>query len=316
MKIIIILSFVEISFLIAAAVNLLISQNQGDNVWMIFLFAAIVICGILIYLIYRQSKIMCFLVQNRKTGGQFHFVNEEENEKINLVKKKVELSMLQNQINPHFLYNTLESIRSKAVIDKQQEIADMTENLSKFFRYCISHKETLVKIEEELNHIRSYFYIQKYRFEDRFDMNIKVENDEIFSYYIPRLTIQPLVENAMLHGLEKVKRKGMIQIIFRADADKLILTISDNGAGMNSTALKELNERMKQTVYQAGAAGSRHSSIALSNVNTRIKLTFGEEYGIHYRSIENMGTDVYVMFPVIDDFLRGKYEDNLERMET
>lgn len=296
----------------AAAIGLLISGQGRVSLWTLLLLAAAVMGGILLYLLYRQSKVLDYLMRSERKAGLPEDRDEKENENMSLIRKRVELSMLQNQINPHFLYNTLESIRSKAVIDKQDEIAFMTENLSRFFRYCISHKENLVKIEEELNHIRSYFYIQKYRFEDRFEMKIEVENESIAEYYIPRLTIQPLVENAMLHGLEKVKRKGMIHITLKAAQDRLILIISDNGAGMNSARLKELNDRMKQTMYEAGQMGGRHSSIALANVNTRIKLTFGEEYGIHYRSVDGMGTDAYVTIPIIDDFLRGKYEDTFE----
>lgn len=307
MKIAWILGMAEIMLIVIAIAGLLLSGKGWFYLWIALLLAAVIVGDVMFYFLYRQFKIMKYLMNNKRKENT---LPQEEDEEIYLVRKRIELSMLQNQINPHFLYNTLESIRSKAVIDKQIEIAEMTENLSKFFRYCISHKENLVKMEEELNHIRCYFYIQKYRFEDRFDMEIAMENEEISQYYIPRLTIQPIVENAMLHGLEKVKRKGLIKIVLKTVSERLVLTISDNGAGMDSQQLKQLNDRMKQPVYDAGQAGSRHSSIALANVNTRIKLTFGEEYGIHYRSVCGMGTDAYVTIPVIDDCLRGKYEDN------
>lgn len=235
---------------------------------------------------------------------------EEEDKKLEIVKKRVELYTLQSQINPHFLYNTLDSIRGRALLDGNQEIASMTEVLSRFFRYCISHGESLVKLREEINHIRDYFYIQKYRFEDRFDMEIEMENEALYEDYLPRMTLQPLVENAMIHGLEKVNRKGLLKIRCIATEKKVVLTVSDNGAGMSVEQLDKLNQQMDRMLL-SGNKRKNHSGIAVSNVNARIKMTFGEEYGIHYRSMENAGTDAEILLPVIDDFLRVRYEDRI-----
>lgn len=281
----------------------------------------IVVCGCLcalvlqsvhIYYLYQQQKMMQFLIleKKRRTGKQAVLWEGEEADKLAVAKKRVELYTPQSQINPHFLYNTLDSIRSRALLNGQKEIAAMTEILSKFFRYCISHSESLVKIREELNHIRDYYYIQKYRFEDRFDMEIEVESEEIYDYYMPKMTLQPLVENAMIHGLEKVNRKGRLILKLFMTEKKIVAVVSDNGAGMSIEQLEGMNKRMARGLY-AGSKKGNHNSIAVANVNARIKITFGEEYGIHYQSLENEGTDAIVTIPRIDDFGRNKYEDEL-----
>jgi sensor histidine kinase YesM len=258
----------------------------------------------------KNSKMMDFLVQDNKKNKQRSVQwNQEEEEKLGVLKRRVEISALQSQINPHFLYNTLDSIRSKALLDGHREIASMTEILSKFFRYCISNDESLVKIREEINHINDYYYIQRYRFEDRVNMEIYLESEDINDYYVPKMTLQPLVENAMIHGLEKLAAHGKIIIRVKETERKVVITISDNGKGMNQEQLEALNNRMEMQLVNAETIGKRHNGIALTNVNSRIKITFGEEYGIHYRSIENGGTDAIITIPKIDEFRRVKYED-------
>lgn len=267
-----------------------------------------------LFLLYRQKRITDFLLQEKKKKERKGIVwNEEESQKLEIMKKRVELYTLQSQINPHFLYNTLDSIRSKALLDGNNEIASMTEVLSKFFRYCISREEGLVQIREEVNHIMDYYYIQKYRFEDRFDMEIEVEDENIYDYYIPKMTLQPLVENAMIHGLEKVSRKGILTIRMQATEKRVTITISDNGVGMDIGQLDDMNRRMEQMLILGSRKGKgSHNSIAVTNVNARIKITFGEEYGIRYRSMVDEGTDAVISIPRIDDFMRIRYEEGLE----
>lgn len=264
---------------------------------------------------YQQQRVMFFLLEeqkreNRISAGSKMQWNQEEEDKLDVIKKRVELYTLQSQINPHFLYNTLDSIRCRALLDGQGEIASMTEILSKFFRYCISNDESLVKIKEEITHIQDYYFIQKYRFEDRFAMEITMENEEIGDYYIPKMTLQPLVENAMIHGLEKVNRKGVLELKLITTGNKVIITVSDNGAGMNVEELDRMNQKMDRLYMQSSKKG-KHNSIAITNVNTRIRLTFGEGFGIQYRSMLHEGTDAIVTIPVINDFTRVRYEDRL-----
>ena len=240
---------------------------------------------------------------------------EEKDEKeLSLMRRRIEVSLLQNQINPHFLYNTLDSIRSLALMNDQQEIADMTLILSRFFRYCISRDEKLVRVSEELAHIRDYYYIQKYRFEDRFEMDVQLETEEIRDLYMPKMTIQPLVENAMLHGLEKVERTGHILLRLHLAGDDLVITVSDNGCGMDEATLRTLNEWLGTMYMKAGSSRGSHSGIALQNVNARIRIMFGEGYGLRYRSLEGEGTDAIVRMPAVNVFARARYE-NIMTME-
>lgn len=293
--------------LVSMPVQFILIMNEMAVYYPLMLLIAQSILGIIILAdMIKRNHIMNFLIKekNRKTVKW----DEEEQEKLKFVRRRVELSALQSQINPHFLYNTLDSIRSKALVDGQTEIASMTEILSKFFRYCISNDENLVKIREEINHIKDYYYIQKYRFEGRLQMDIQLEDEEIYELYIPKMTLQPLVENAMIHGLEKMARKGSVVIRIVQTSHKVSITISDNGAGMNMEQLTNLNDRMNSNLLNAGTKGRHHNGIALNNVNARIKISFGDEYGIHYRSMEGIGTDALVAIPRIDEFMRVKYE--------
>jgi two-component system sensor histidine kinase YesM len=273
----------------------------------------LVLSGVLFYQLWKQHQILQFLLRKEKKENRIKSVvwKEEDERDLEMIKKRVDLVTLQNQINPHFLYNTLDSIRSKALLDGQKEIADMTQVLSKFFRYCISNSESLVRIEEELKHIGDYYYIQKYRFEDRIDMVVELESDEIQKYYIPKMSLQPLVENAFVHGLEKVSRKGLIRVKIQKTEDRILVTVSDNGAGMTIEQLDFMNERMN-SMYIASSRRSGHNSIAVNNINARIKMTFGDSYGISYRSMIGEGTDAVVSIPIIDDFERVHYENKLE----
>lgn len=264
-----------------------------------------------IWFTFQQMRVMKHLISVCKKDKKEERVEwkEEDARQLQLMQKRVELSILQNQINPHFLYNTLDGIRSKALIDGQKEIAKMTEILSRFFRYCIGNQDNLVRVREELNHIEDYYYIQKFRFEERFDMKIVLESDDIYDLYIPKMTLQPIVENAMIHGLEKTANKGMIRIQMMRSTKDLVIIVTDNGAGMPQEKLIWLNERMQETYLRTGGTQGSGNGIALSNVNTRLKITFGEEYGIHYRSLEGEGTDAVIVLPAVDIFARVNYED-------
>lgn len=304
-----IMTWMELGLLMAAIVLLFCRRF----IWLaaVVLLAGLILLGLILAEVKRQQKIQQFLLmESKKKNSQKLNWDEREQEKLSLIRKRVEYNALQNQIDPHFLYNTLDSIRSRALLDENTEIASMTEILSKFFRYCISHSESLVQIREEVNHIKDYYYIQKYRFEDRFDMEIEAEGEDIYDYYIPKMTIQPLVENAMIHGLEKVNRKGHLILRLHQTDRKVVITVSDNGMGMKLDQLEKMNQRMSSALY-SGSKKGKHNSIAVANVNARIKITFGEEYGIHYQSWENEGTDAIITIPKIDDFVRNKYENEL-----
>ncbi|NBI91257.1 sensor histidine kinase [Lachnospiraceae bacterium] len=221
-----------------------------------------------------------------------------------LLKREAELHALQNQINPHFLYNTLEIIRSKALVCGVDDVAEMTEALGTLFRYYINRPGELATIEEELDNVRNYILIQKYRFPNRFEFGIKVEDEEsgVLNRLIPVLTIQPMVENAISHGLANYTEGGHIWIhVHLCDDDQLYIIIMDNGVGIDEETLIKMRHRMQNPAMDMNINKIREKSpgIALDNVNRRIRFYFGEEYGIEIQSTLGVGTNVVVRLPNI-----------------
>ena len=220
----------------------------------------------------------------------------------------MEFAVLQNQINPHFLYNTLDALRSQALAVHANEIADMTGRLSRFFRYSIKNQGNLVTVADELKNIEDYFAIQHYRFEDRFSLEYHSEDDSVLKYYIPKMTFQPLVENALYHGLEPKKGNGKIVIRLHKGAQSLHVVISDNGIGMDENKLAAINARFHGDTPAPAKTGERRTGIALYNVNKRLQLLFGKMYGLHMTSSPGNGTDVEIQLPLVDDEQRSKYQ--------
>lgn len=215
---------------------------------------------------------------------------------MNASKRQAQYLALQNQINPHFLYNTLEGIRSEALSAKLDSIASMTEALSTFFRYTISSVEKLVTLETELENTKNFFFIQQYRFGDRIKMSVIISEEDkpkAFQVRIPKLTLQPIVENAIFHGLERKLGEGIVKIYIEIGSDRLIITISDNGVGMDEQTLKRIKNAINDNEINTNKGG-----IALKNVNNRIKLLFGEYYGIEIHSTLELGTDVIINLPL------------------
>ncbi len=214
-----------------------------------------------------------------------------------ILKKQAELDALQSQINPHFLYNTLDSIRGQALAEGVEDIADMTEALSTFFRYSISNRSHVVTLEEELENVRNYFMIQQFRFNNRFHLQTQPFSRELLeSCRLPKLTLQPILENAILHGMEGKMGAGTISIRAEAAKSRTVLVISDDGAGMSEGTLLRLQSRLRgeEPVELRRAKGS---GIALPNVSRRIKLLFGEAYGLRVMSTLGLGTDVEISLP-------------------
>lgn len=216
--------------------------------------------------------------------------------------KQAELNALQSQINPHFLYNTLESIRGQALIEGNDEIAKMMEALASFFRYSISRKGNLVTLRDELTNIQNYMTIQRYRFNNRFSLEIFIdeEDEAAYDYLIPRLIIQPVVENAIFHGLKECLEGGKVEIEVIVTEKTLIITVSDNGQGMDAKELQLINARNKSPeryLKESRRESQVSTGIALPNIHKRIQLLFGEEYGIQVYSTWNQGTDVEITIP-------------------
>ena len=212
----------------------------------------------------------------------------------------MELAALQSQINPHFLYNTLDAIRGQAIQENNREVAMMIQTLSAFFRYSISRKGDAVTLRDELDNVQNYMKIQQYRFEDRFRLEMEIEDPEVYDYYVPRLILQPIVENAIQHGLENMRSGGLITIDVE-ETDDLLIMISDNGKGMTLQELDELNGRIltEKVVKKEPVSAEKHKGIALVNVQKRIELFFGVPYGLHVYSSVGQGTDVEITLPII-----------------
>lgn len=228
-----------------------------------------------------------------------------------LAEQQSQYAALQSQINPHFLYNTLESIRSEALLNQNPSIAKMTETLSRFFRYCISNQSDIITLRDEILNLNDYFYIQKYRFGDRFSLDIEIDDEKALETYMPKMILQPLVENAIFHGLENKKNGGRITIHSTLASGILYLWVNDNGVGMNAEQLQKLNYRLLHPETPQLVNG-RHKGIAMANINKRIQLMFGPEYGIRISSIEQKGTDIEIRLPFHDtlNFINDSKKDD------
>lgn len=224
------------------------------------------------------------------------------NQEVNrLSNRQAQYLALQNQINPHFLYNTLEAIRGDALSEGMTDIAAITEALATFFRYTISNMDNLVSLEEELSNAENYFSIQNYRFGDRIGMQVEIEKgcEAARDFQIPKLTLQPIIENAIIHGLEYQVGYGQVSVHISTDGHRLTIEVTDNGVGMSEATLDEINHHL--AVPEGGRGGEekpRSGHIALVNVNNRIKLLFGEQYGLRISSIKGFGTRVEISLPV------------------
>ena len=239
------------------------------------------------------------------TARLIGFVKQElsANRLLKLSKRQAQYRALQNQINPHFLYNTLESIRSEALVAGLSSVADMTEALAVFFRYTISKVENLVTVEEELQNCETYFHIQQYRFGPRLRLNIECapeDRAEIYRCRIPKLTLQPILENGIIHGTEFKIGAGKLTVRLERTENLLTIVVADDGVGMDEHTLSHLNERLDQSgrAFQEEKE-EQGGGVALVNVNNRIHLLFGEEYGLHVFSIPMAGTDVRITLPMI-----------------
>ena len=222
---------------------------------------------------------------------------------MDLNKRQAQYLALQNQINPHFLYNTLESIRGEALIAGLDGVADMTEALAKFFRYTITKVENLVSVEEELDNCETYFGIQKYRFGDRLRLHIEYDPEEyeqIMNCRIPKLTLQPILENSIIHGTELKLGAGNLYIRFACTQDRLIICVSDDGVGMDEETLAALNRKLGRANDSLGTSEEEKGGIALVNVTNRIHLIFGDEYGMHVYSVPGRETDVEITIPLTE----------------
>lgn len=217
-----------------------------------------------------------------------------------ILKTQAEIHALQSQINPHFLYNTLESIRSEALMQNCGEIAEMTEALATLFRYSISRPGDMATLEQELENVENYLLIQQYRFPQKFEIVKKIEDEEVLHCRLPVLTIQPLVENAIHHGLETMIGRGKITIRAFRTQQHMVVSVADNGCGMSAARLAQVREAMENDDDDATLSSrdsGKKAGIALINVSRRVRFYYGPEYGLQIYSTEGVGTTVELTLP-------------------
>lgn len=208
--------------------------------------------------------------------------------------RKAEFQLLQSQINPHFLYNTLDAIVWLAEAGEQKKVVGMVGSLSEFFRTSLNQGKDIISIKEELQHVKSYLEIQQVRYQDILKYEIQVPK-ELHSYLIPKITVQPLVENALYHGIKNKRGSGKISVYGRKETDFFIIQIEDNGIGISKERLLQVRDGMKNKVP------TEKDIYGLYNVNERIRLNFGERYGISIESAYGEGTVVSIMLPCIEE---------------
>lgn len=215
---------------------------------------------------------------------------EEQVKEEQKLLRKAEFDLLQSQINPHFLYNTLDAIVWSAEAGNQKQVVSMVGNLSDFFRLSLNKGKENVLIREELQHVRSYLEIQQIRYQDILTFEINVP-EEFHEYRIPKLTIQPIVENALYHGIKNKRGGGKITIYAEEKRDHFTIVVEDTGKGMDEERLRQVRKAIRNGTPEKNVV------YGLYNVNERIRLNFGEGYGIHLESILNKGTRVRIRLP-------------------
>lgn len=214
-----------------------------------------------------------------------------------MLKKQAEIKALQNQINPHFLYNTLDCIRGMAIEQGADNIEEMTRALSGMFRYSISRKgKTKALMEEELANVNNYLRIQQYRFRNKINITETID-PAAKKCCVPKLLIQPIVENAVFYGLEPKTGERNLNIEAYCTGKKLIVKVEDNGVGMSFDKLRTINDAMCSGVSMGD--NGRGTQLGIVNVNERLRLLYGEEFGLRIFSRPKVGTTIEMVLPII-----------------
>jgi len=205
-------------------------------------------------------------------------------------RERLELRLMQEQVNPHFIYNTLETIIWMAESGEKEKIIEIVKSLSKFFRIVLSEGRDIITIQEEISYIESYLFIQKMRYSDIMDYTIKIP-EELLNYRIQKLSLQPLVENALYHGIKKKRSFGTIQITAVRNGKNILFSVYDDGCGISHEQLSLLKNIINQRINPSSG------NFGLYNLQKRIQLCYGENYGIAIESQEGKGTEVILCIP-------------------
>ena len=265
------------------------------------LLAAVLMSALLIVLVRQSFRLgrsvtapimeLCRRVQD-VAGGDLAVREPVRSDtyEIRILGEGLELALLQAQINPHFLYNTLDTIIWLIEADRPQAAEEMVSDLSAFFRHTLSKGKDVITLAEETEHIRSYLQIQQARYKDILRYTIDMD-PEVLASALPKLTLQPLVENALYHGVKLKRAMGHIRVAARREGGDVLIQVADDGMGMTPERLQELRQAME--------AGER-VGFGLATVNERLRLLFGPEYGLELASRQGAGTTVSVHIPYHD----------------
>ena len=233
-------------------------------------------------------------------GKSFNTMIEEVQKLIDMVyreqksKREAELKTLQEQIKPHFLYNTLDTIRWMAQEHDAQDIVKVVGALTSLFRIGLSKGKEMIRVADEMEHVRSYLIIQKARYEDKFDFALCTDEDAL-SCMVLKLTLQPLVENAIYHGIKERRGHGSVRVEALRRDGMLVLRVSDDGVGMTPARLEEV----RALLSSAHPSSEGLAGYGIHNVHERIQLSFGTRYGLRFDSAPDRGTTVEILHPLV-----------------
>ncbi len=205
-------------------------------------------------------------------------------------KRKAEIEALQSHIRPHFLYNTLDTIHWMSKKYNANDVIETVDALATLFRIGLSKGEEIITLEKEIEHVKSYLKIQKARYSDIMDYDIYVQ-DGLESFYVQKIILQPFIENALYHGIKESDKKGHINIEATQEEDYLKIIIKDDGLGIDQNDLEMLRWTLKE--------GVRGKSYGILNVNQRLRLSYGEQYGVSVDSVKHQGTTITIIHPII-----------------
>ncbi|MDG5788491.1 sensor histidine kinase [Evansella sp. AB-P1] len=239
-------------------------------------------------------------VLNRVYNNMLDSINRliKEVYEAKLTEKDAKIIALQSQINPHFLYNTLNTMKSISRVKGVEEVAEISEALSDLFKYSMKHLREPVNLYSELEHVQNYMKIQNYRFGDRFKLISNI-NEELYTASLPKLTLQPIIENAVNHGLKDVKKGGLIELTGEKHGDILHLIIKDNGKGIEEDKLAVLKQKLLSSSFQE-KYGDDQAGIGLINIQERIQLLYGKTFGLKIDSNPESGTTITLEIPFVN----------------
>lgn len=209
------------------------------------------------------------------------------------------MKSLEARINSHFLFNTLASISSIAEIDGSERLSTMSISLGNMFRYAIKTKSELVTIRDELNHVNDYIMIQSIRFDNAFRFTVNLP-ESMMSLNVLKLILQPLVENAIIHGLQNCQAGSLIEITGSLKPPFILLTVADDGQGMTGSQLDALLSSLKEEAAFTELGHRSNSGIGIKNIDSRIRLYYGDSYGLSIDSSPGHGTSITIKLPILE----------------